>query len=140
MTRKASMAALLFVTLTLAAAQAARAASAQALQHLVGKPHRMVLAPDTARLSPFLTTIVAGDLVTFENGNPADYTLVSDDVIDDAVPRGAQVPLAGTGGNGGAPGRLSIRFGRPGTWLFYGSGEPGAPVIGIVNVTARRHG
>jgi len=121
----------------------------------------MVIVPEEDRFTPFETTVFDGDRVDFINQDSDDHTIVSDDAVSDGGPRGVDMILEGTENNGGQPGKVSIVFGRPGTWVFYcrfhshldahhqpvapgpdggiqdANGNYGTPMMGIVHVKAR---
>jgi hypothetical protein len=78
-----------------------------------------VIVPEEDRFTPFKVTVKDGDKVTFVNQDTDDHTIVSDDAVNDGGPRGVNMILPGTESNGGAPGKVTLRFGRPGTWVFY---------------------
>jgi plastocyanin len=83
------------------------------------KTHRMVIVPEEDRFTPFSQTIRVGDSVTWENDDTDDHTVVSDDAFNTAGNQGVNELLPGTESNGGQPGRLTLRFTHPGTFVFY---------------------
>jgi hypothetical protein len=122
----------------------------------------MVIVPQEDRFTPFALTIRAGDTVEWVNSDTDDHTVVSDDSFNTADHQGFDQVLPGTDSNGGKPGRLQLRFGRPGTFVYYcrfhaqldsdhqpvapgpeggikdANGNFGTPMMGIVTVLARR--
>ena len=74
----------------------------------------MVIVPEEDRFTPFEITVFDGDLVDFVNNDTDDQTVVSDDAASDGGPRHIDLLLPGTESNGDKPGKVSIRFGRPG--------------------------
>lgn len=81
--------------------------------------HRMVVVPEEDRFAPFAITIRVGDIVEWVNMDTDDHTIVSDDFFNTADHHGVNVLLPGTEHNGGQPGRYSLRFFIPGTFVYY---------------------
>lgn len=76
--------------------------------------HRLhdVLIPGSDRFAPFALTIREGDSVRWTNANTDAHTIVSDDAVNSAGPRGVNItiPVGGT---------QTIRFDQPGLWVYY---------------------
>jgi plastocyanin len=81
--------------------------------------HRMVVVPEEDRFKPFALTIRSGDAVEWVNMDTDDHTIVSDDFFNTAGNNGTDVLLKGTEGNGGQPGKFTLQFNRPGTFVYY---------------------
>lgn len=125
-----------------------------------GRPHRMVIVPESDRFTPFSMTIRPGESVEWENDDTDDHTVVSDDAFNTAGNQGVDQVLPGTDSNGGQPGTLTLRFTHPGTFVFYcrfhahldessqpvapgpdggiadASGNFGTPMMGVITVQA----
>jgi plastocyanin len=119
---------------------------------------RAVVVPREDRFAPFAVTVRVGDTVQWINTDTDDHTVVSDDAFNTAGHQGTNQLLPGTDAGGGQPGRLSLRFDRPGTFVYYcrfharldrfsqpvapgpdggiqdPSGNFGTPMMGIVTV------
>jgi plastocyanin len=97
--------------------------------------HNMVIVPEEDRFTPFAITIHTGDRVQWTNEDSDDHTVVSDDFVNSGGPLHIDRLLKGTESNGGQPGTLSLKFGRPGVFVYYckfhshldGSHQPVAP-------------
>ena len=97
--------------------------------------HNMVIVPEEDRFTPFAITIHTGDRVQWTNEDTDDHTVVSDDFVNTGGPLHINVLLKGTDSNGGKPGTVSLKFGRPGVFVYYcrfhshldGSHQPVAP-------------
>lgn len=84
-----------------------------------GRAHHQVVVPHEDRFQPYAITIGVGDFVEWINMDTDDHTVVSDNAFDSAGHRGVDHLLPGTDSNGGKPGTFSLRFTRPGTYVFY---------------------
>ena len=78
-----------------------------------------VIVPEADRFTPFALTIRAGDTVRWTNNDTDDHTIVSDDVFNTAGHLGTNVLLPGTDSNNGQPGKFTLRFDHPGTFVYY---------------------
>jgi len=120
--------------------------------------HRMVVVPQEDRFQPLAITIRAGDTVDWVNMDTDDHTVVSDDAFNTADHHGVDVLLTGTDANAGQPGRFSLQFTQPGTFVYYcrfhahldhvhqpiapgprggiqdASGNFGTPMMGVITV------
>jgi plastocyanin len=83
------------------------------------RAHLQVIVPEEDRFTPFAQTIHAGDSVKWINMDSDDHTVVSDDSFNTAGHQGLNVLLRGTENNGGKPGTVTLRFPRPGTFVYY---------------------
>jgi plastocyanin len=83
------------------------------------KDFQMVIVPEEDRFTPFAITIHTGDVVLWTNNDTDDHTVVSDDFVNSGGPRHIDRLLPGTENNGGQPGKLRLRFGRPGVFVYY---------------------
>jgi plastocyanin len=133
-------------------------ATAQTAQPDKRRFNNMVIVPEEDRFTPFAITIHAGDRVQWTNMDTDDHTVVSDDFVNTGGPLNINRLLPGTDSNGGQPGTLSLKFGRPGVFVFYcrfhshldgshqpvapgpdggiqdGNGNFGTPMMGVVTV------
>lgn len=80
--------------------------------------HRVVI-PDEDRFTPYSLTIRVGDVVKWANRDTDDHTVVSDDFFNTVGKKPIDQLLPGTDSNGGKPGTFSLRFKRPGTFVYY---------------------
>jgi plastocyanin len=87
--------------------------------HGAQKVHHMVVVPEEDRFTPFAITIHSGDVVLWTNMDSDDHTVVSDDFVNSGGPRHIDRLLPGTESNGGQPGQVRLRFGRPGVFVYY---------------------
>jgi plastocyanin len=78
-----------------------------------------VTVPEVDRFAPFAVTIHTGQSVEWVNRDTDDHTVVSDDAFNTAGHRGTDHLLPGTDSNGGQPGRFTLQFDRPGTFVYY---------------------
>ena len=78
-----------------------------------------VIVPQEDRFTPFAVTVHAGQSVEWINNDTDDHTVVSDDAFDTAGNRGTDHLLPGTDSNGGQPGRFTLQFDHPGTFVYY---------------------
>ena len=81
--------------------------------------HQMVVVPLEDRFDPFSLRIDVGATVEWMNMDTDDHTVVSDDHFNTAGHRGLNVLLPGTDSTGGTPGKFTLRFLRPGTFVYY---------------------
>lgn len=126
--------------------------------------HNMVIVPGEDRFTPFAITVRSGDTVLFTNNDTDDHTVVSDDFVNSGGPQGVNLLLRGTDSNGGKPGMLTLRFGRPGVFVYYcrfhshlddshqpvapgpdggiqeANGNFGTPMMGVITVLSRGQG
>jgi len=94
-----------------------------------------VTIPGEDRFTHYSLTIHVGDSVTWVNTDTDDHTVVSDNAFNTADHRGFNMLLPGTDSNHGKPGKLTLRFDRAGTFVYYcrfhshldGSNQPVAP-------------
>jgi plastocyanin len=117
-----------------------------------------VKVPAEDRFTPFAVTIHAGQTVEWVNADTDDHTVVSDDAFNTAGHKGVDHLVRGTDSNHGTPGRFSLRFNHPGTFVYYcrfhahldsakqpaapgprggitdANGNLGTPMMGIVTV------
>src|SRR5439155_26300476 len=84
-----------------------------------GSMHRQVIVPKEDRFTPFALTIRSGDSVVWVNNDTDDHTVVSDHFVNTPGHAGLDHLLPGTDSNGGAPGTFTLRFVRPGTFVYY---------------------
>ena len=114
--------------------------------------HRQVIVPGEDRFTPFAITIHSGETVEWVNKDTDDHTVVSDDFFTTAGHKHTDLPLPGTDSNGGKPGTLTLRFSRPGMFVYYckfhahldidhqpaaiglRGGIPDTPMMGVVTV------
>ncbi len=82
------------------------------------RTHRVTIPKDD-RFVPFALTIHTGDSVVWVNEDTDDHTVVSDDAFDTAGHKGLDVTVKGTDSNGGRAGVFTLRFTRPGTFVYY---------------------
>jgi len=76
-----------------------------------------------------------GDEVQWVNRDTDDHSIVSDDAFNTAGHRGLNMVLVGTDNNGGKPGRFTLKFHHPGTFVYFcrfhshldGDNQPVAP-------------
>jgi plastocyanin len=94
-------------------------ATAQTAQPEKARVHNMVIVPEEDRFTPFAITIHTGDRVQWTNMDTDDHTVVSDDFVNSGGPLHINLLLHGTDSNGGKPGTLSLKFGRPGVFVYY---------------------
>ena len=80
---------------------------------------RSVVVPQEDRFVPFAVTVRVGDTVQWVNADTDDHTVVSDDIYNTAGHQGTNQLLPGTDAGGGRPGRFSLKFDRPGTFVYY---------------------
>jgi len=78
-----------------------------------------VVIPGEDRFTPFVLTIRAGDSVQWVNQDTDDHTVVSDDAFNTSSHRGINQLIPGTDSNNGQPGTLTLRFNKPGTFVYY---------------------
>jgi plastocyanin len=83
------------------------------------RAHLQVIVPEEDRFTPFAQTIHVGDSVKWINMDTDDHTVVSDDAFNTTGHQGLNVVLKGTDNNDGKPGVLTLRFTRPGTFVYY---------------------
>jgi len=83
------------------------------------RTHKQVIVPGEDRFTPFALTVHAGDFVQWVNMDTDDHTVVSDDTLNTAGPRGVNVLLKGTDSNNGQPGTLALHFDHPGVFVYY---------------------
>ena len=83
------------------------------------RTHKQVIVPGEDRFTPFALTVHAGDFVQWVNMDTDDHTVVSDDTLNTAGPRGINVLLKGTDSNNGQPGTLALHFDHPGVFVYY---------------------
>jgi plastocyanin len=91
--------------------------------------------PKDDRFTPYAITIHAGDTVRWVNQDTDDHTVVTDDAFTTAGHLGVDHLLPGTDTTKGPPGVFTLRFDRPGTFVYYcrfhahldGSHQPVAP-------------
>ncbi len=81
--------------------------------------NHVVLIPQADKFLPFHLTIHAGDSVTWVNKDTDDHTVVSDNAFNNAGHLGLDHLIPGTDANHGKPGRFSVRFSHPGTFVYY---------------------
>jgi len=79
----------------------------------------VVTIPGEDRFAPMALMIRAGDTVKWINSDTDDHTVVSDDVFNSTGPHDVNHLLPGTDNNNGQPGTFTIRFNRPGTFVYY---------------------
>ena len=75
--------------------------------------------PQEDRFTPFALTIHAGDSVQWINNDTDDHTVVSDDFFNTAGNNHTNHLLRGTDSNGGRPGKFTLRFNHPGTFVYF---------------------
>jgi plastocyanin len=80
---------------------------------------QQIIVPGEDRFIPFALTIHTGESVQWVNTDTDDHTVVSDDFFNTAGHHGTNRLLLGTDNNGGQPGKLTLRFDNPGTFVFY---------------------
>ena len=78
-----------------------------------------VLVPEADQFSPFALTIHVGEKVKWVNNDTDDHTVVSDDSVNTTGPKQLDHLLPGTDSNGGKPGKFSIVFRKPGTFVYH---------------------
>src|SRR4051794_34861435 len=105
-----------FVVVAIAAAVVALTASSGWSR---SKTHRQIVVPEEDRFTPFSVEIKPGESVEWVNNDEDDHTIVSDDVFNTAGYRGIDQLLPGTESNHGQPGRFTLQFTHPGTFVFY---------------------
>ncbi len=94
-----------------------------------------VVIPEEDRFTPYALTIHPGDTVKWINKDTDDHTVVSDDSFTTTDHRGTDSLLPGTDKTGGTPSTFTLRFSRPGTFVYYcrfhakldGDNQPVAP-------------
>jgi plastocyanin len=94
-----------------------------------------VNVPEEDRFTPFVTTIKAGEQVSWVNNDTDDHTVVSDDLFTTTNNKHTDMLLPGTESNGGKPGVVTLRFNKPGVFVYYcrfhahldDFGQPAAP-------------
>ena len=118
MTRK-SLHHVLVPSLVLIGALLGALAIAQTEQKPPTRVHNMVIVPEEDRFTPFAITIHTGDTVMWTNNDTVDHTIVSDDFVNSGGPLHVNRLLPGTESNGGNPGKLTLRFRRPGVFVYY---------------------
>ena len=99
------------------------------------RPAAQVVVPEEDRFTPFAVTIRAGQTVEWVNRDTDDHTVVSDAAFDTTGHKGTDRLLPGTDSNHGQPGTVTLRFERPGTFVYYcrfhahldGAQQPVAP-------------
>jgi plastocyanin len=86
-----------------------------------GSDHRrkQVIVPGEDRFVPFAVTIHVGDAVEWINTDTDDHTVVTNDFFNTGGHKGLDFLLKGTDNNGGIPGKLTLRFSHPGTFVYY---------------------
>jgi plastocyanin len=90
--------------------------------------------PEEDRFAPFAVTVRVGDRVQWVNGDTDNHTVVADDAFTTAGHDDINHLLLGTASKGG-PGRFSLVFNHPGTFVYYcrfhahldGANQPVAP-------------
>jgi plastocyanin len=126
------------------------------------RPTVQVVVPGEDRFAPFAVTIRAGQSVEWINRDTDDHTVVSDDAFNTDGHRKTDHLLPGTDSNQGRPGRFTLRFEKPGTFVYYcrfhahldGDNQPvapgpqggiqdangnfGTPMMGVVTVLSER--
>jgi plastocyanin len=102
-----------------AAGSLALAAPSGASSSREPKTHHQVIVPGEDRFKPFSLTIHAGDSVEWINHDTDDHTVVSNDTFNTTGDRNVDVVLPGTDSNGGVPGKLKLKFTRPGVFNYY---------------------
>src|SRR5947207_11515313 len=80
---------------------------------------QQVIVPQEDRFAPFAVTIHAGDSVRWVNNDTDDHTVVSDDFFNTAGNNHTNHLLRGTDSNGGRPGKFTLRFNHPGTFVYF---------------------
>ena len=80
---------------------------------------RAVVVPREDRFAPFAITVHVGDAVEWVNADTDDHTVVSDDAFNTAGHVGTDHLLPGTDAGGGRPGRFTLTFDHPGTFVYY---------------------
>jgi plastocyanin len=81
--------------------------------------HQQVIVPEEDRFLPFALTIHIGECVEWVNRDTDDHTVVSDDALNTAGHTHTDHLVLGTDNNGGQPGTFTLRFRRPGTFVYY---------------------
>ena len=107
------------MVLGVGAGMAARLASAQqAGKHPPSRPAAVFIIPEEDRFTPYMIRVHDGDKVTIFNHDEDAHTVVSDDAVSTAGPRGLNmvIPAATSDDN---PGKVSFRVGPPGTLVIY---------------------
>ena len=117
-----------------------------------GQVRRQVIVPEEDRFTPFAITIHSGDSVQWVNNDSDDHTIVSDDPFTTAGHKHTDLLLRGTESNGGHPGTVTLRFQRPGMFVYYckfhahldsfhqpaaiglRGGIPDTPMMGVITV------
>src|SRR5262249_50620217 len=84
-----------------------------------GRVHRQISVADGARSTPLGVPIRVGAVVKWITMDPDAPTVVSDAFFTAAGHNGTDQLLPGTDSNNGRPGTFSLRFRRPGTFVFY---------------------
>lgn len=79
----------------------------------------IVNIPREDRFDPFVMTIRAGEQVTWINNDTDNHTIVSNDFFTTTNHRGTDILIPGTDSNGGNPGKVIFRFGKPGVFVYY---------------------
>jgi plastocyanin len=90
--------------------------------------------PTEDRFTPFAVTVGVGQPVQWINGDADDHTIVADDAFTTAGHDDTNPLVAGTATKGG-PGKFSLVFKHPGTFVYYcrfhahldAAGQPVAP-------------
>src|SRR3984893_5062611 len=78
-----------------------------------------VAEPEADRFVPFAVTIRTGQSVEWVKRDTDDHTVVSDDAFNTAGHQRTDHLLAGSDSNGGQPGRFTLRFDQPGTFVYF---------------------
>jgi plastocyanin len=122
-----------------------------------------IVVPEADQFTPFAATVRVGQVVQWVNRDTDDHTVVSDDAFNTAGHKGVDLPLVGTENNDGRPGRVSLRFNHPGTFVYYcrfhahldannqpvapgpdggiqdANGNFGTPMMGVITVRGDDH-
>ncbi len=122
---------------------------------------KQVTIPPADHFTPMTLTVHAGDTVKWVNDDTDDHTVVRDDAMSTTGMAGTNVIVKGTNSNGGKPGSYSLRFLRPGTFVYYcrfhamldsanqpiapgpdggiqdANGNFGTPMMGVITVLPR---
>jgi plastocyanin len=75
--------------------------------------------PKEDRFVPFAKEIRVGDTVLWVNYDTDDHTVVSDDYFNTVGNKHIDYLIPGTDKNHGKPGTYRLKFGRPGTFVYY---------------------
>ncbi len=78
-----------------------------------------VVVPGEDRFAPYALVIHVGDSVQWLNKDTDDHTIVSDDFFNTTEHHKLDQLVPGTTNNKGQPGMFTLRFRRPGQFVYY---------------------